>query len=359
MAMINTIIYANLLPFVSLIIFLVFILHNPVFDKKQAKLFFLSASITLIMIAVVSLDYILFRWSDLNLIIPSIYILRRFTSFLNFAFSPIIPLIVYHIYATKKAHFALYTPAIANTILCFISIFCNLIFFIETNNSYDRGPLFFIPFITTIFYLGAVIVQRGHSYTKSKRTERLFLLFVVFLLGFSMYLEVAERFLFLTWDFTAICLILYYLLLSIHQAIIDPLTSTYNRLAYNYKIEKMNKLTTGIIALIDINDFKDINDLQGHDVGDIYLQDFAILLEQAFSTIGNIYRIGGDEFILLSKKTSNNKFEACLKQARELAQKKNMSFACGWKVYTPDQLMSDFIVEIDQLMYADKRALKQ
>lgn len=351
-------IYANLLPFVSLIFFLFFVLNNPVFDKKQTKYFLLTGSITLCMIIVVSIDFIIDRSLYLNLEFENIYILRRITTFLNFAVNPLLPMLVYNIYASQKIRFAVYFPAIANVILCFISIFTGWIFYIAEGNFYNRGDLFILPFLTTVFYLAMLIIQPGHIYTKSKRAERLFIMIVVFVLSACMYLEVIHYFVFLTWDFTSLCLILYYLLLNIHRTIIDPLTGAYNRLAHMKELELINHQTSSVLALVDINNFKDINDQFGHDAGDKYLQEFTLLLEHAFSSIGKVYRIGGDEFMVIAKKISEAKFQECLSHAEKLSKEKSMRFACGWKMYTPDQSIEEFQIEIDQLMYEHKHKIK-
>lgn len=356
---IELIIYANSLPFVSLVFFIFFILHNPVFDKRQSNFFLMSACITLVMIIVISLDFIFARSELLNQQFEQLYLFRRMTSFLNFATSPMIPLIVYHIYAEKKINHSFYIPVIVNAILCLISIPTGCVFYISIGNYYDRGLLFFIPFLTTIFYMLMLIRQPGTIFTKSKQSERYFLIVVVLVLASSMYFEVIQHFLFLTWDFTAVCLIMYYLLLNIHRTIIDPLTGAYNRLAYLKEVAKIEQRKSCLLALIDINDFKDVNDLYGHDTGDKYLQEFTVVLESAFSSIGKVYRIGGDEFVLVVKKTTEAKFLEALQTAKTLASNRGMYFACGWKVYTPQMDMSVVQADIDQLMYENKHLVKE
>lgn len=356
---IDVTIYANLLPIASLVFFIIFILKNPVFDKKQTKYFLLSGSVTLFMILVVCVDFVINQSVYINQTVPNIYLLRRLTTFLNFAVSPLIPMLVYNIYASKKVNIAVYLPAIVNVSLCFISIFYGLIFYIREGNFYNRGPLFLLPFITSLFYLGMLIIQPGHVYTKSKKTERLFIVMVAVVLSSCMYLEVMHRFLFLTWDFTSICLILYYLLLNIHRTIIDPLTGSYNRIAHTKELEKIDHNCPCIVALIDINDFKEVNDMYGHDAGDKCLQEFALVLEHAFSSIGNVYRLGGDEFMILAKKVSEIRFNESLQNAIDLAKSKSIKFACGWTRYLPDHSIEETLIEVDQLMYENKREIKK
>jgi diguanylate cyclase (GGDEF)-like protein len=52
-------------------------------------------------------------------------------------------------------------------------------------------------------------------------------------------------------------------------------------------------------AMVDLDNFKQLNDQYGHQMGDQCLHEFAKLLEAAVGSLGYIYRYGGDEFSLL------------------------------------------------------------
>jgi diguanylate cyclase (GGDEF)-like protein len=88
------------------------------------------------------------------------------------------------------------------------------------------------------------------------------------------------------------------------QAVRDPLTGLYNRrfLAETSvaRIELARRQGTAIaIVLIDIDHFKQINDLHGHGRGDEVLQHFATLLRERMRRSDVICRFGGEEFLLL------------------------------------------------------------
>lgn len=88
--------------------------------------------------------------------------------------------------------------------------------------------------------------------------------------------------------------------------ITDPLTNTYNRRHFIntcselfQQVKRSNIKAT--LAYIDIDDFKNINDNFGHDGGDKVLQEFSKLLkEHSRIAIDNIFRIGGEEFCIIS-----------------------------------------------------------
>ena len=88
------------------------------------------------------------------------------------------------------------------------------------------------------------------------------------------------------------------------QAVRDPLTGLYNRRflaeASVARIELARRQATPIaIVLIDIDHFKQINDLHGHARGDEVLQQFAALLRDRMRRSDIICRFGGEEFVLL------------------------------------------------------------
>jgi len=78
---------------------------------------------------------------------------------------------------------------------------------------------------------------------------------------------------------------------------IDPLTGLYNRnmLRMNYPEYKNHSL---IVTLLDIDDFKKINDVCGHEIGDVALKELSEVLANTFTNT-DCYRYGGDEFLLI------------------------------------------------------------
>lgn len=346
--------YSNALPFIALCIFFYFVKTNPLFDQKQTSLFSNAVLIYLLMIIVISLDYFLTKSTGVNN-----YIYRRITTFLNFAVSPIIPILLYKIFYKKKTTFVFYIPFIINTIISFLSIFTGYIFFVATNNGYGRGPLFFLPFVTSIIYIMALIFMPKQRYTNAKKVERLYLMLVIVLLAIAMYFEIVLGFYFLTWDYSAICLILYYVMLNIHYSILDPLTNVYNRVKYSKELSFIDHQKNCTLALFDINQFKNINDTLGHEAGDKCLIKFSEILVKHLSSLALIFRIGGDEFTIISRKEGIEKIEIAIQKAKEEAKLSNIYFSHGIKEYYPDQNLQDFLNEVDILMYEDKRKYKE
>ena len=88
----------------------------------------------------------------------------------------------------------------------------------------------------------------------------------------------------------------------------DPLTRTLNRRGFeeflNLEIYRSRREGSPLcVMIIDCDDLKDINDLMGHGVGDIVLQQVAKTLEQTLRETDHIARIGGDEYLVLMPNT--------------------------------------------------------
>lgn len=92
----------------------------------------------------------------------------------------------------------------------------------------------------------------------------------------------------------------------LNMALIDPLTGADNR---NAMFEDLLENYAGkVFCYMDLDDFKTVNDTYGHDHGDFVLKK-VVARAQAISGIDKVYRIGGDEFILVQNKFSKKAIE--------------------------------------------------
>jgi diguanylate cyclase (GGDEF)-like protein len=86
----------------------------------------------------------------------------------------------------------------------------------------------------------------------------------------------------------------------------DHLTNLPNRVFFQHRLkhsiriaERENDKFT--LMLIDLNNFKEINDIYGHDCGDIFLKEFSKRISKEIGSKGSVYRTGGDEFAVILK----------------------------------------------------------
>lgn len=145
---------------------------------------------------------------------------------------------------------------------------------------------------------------------------------------------------------------------------VDSLTGVGNRNAMDDTIRRLESSgqngseTLGIIYA-DLNGLKTINDTQGHDAGDKLLIRTAALLKTIFYD-REIYRIGGDEFVVICTGVAKNdldKYSAELKRHAENADDVNLAIGTVFSENTAD--IRSLLRVADTQMYDDKQAFYQ
>lgn len=352
----DPILQTYLFPLIGLIFLTIFILSNSMLKKRQTILFLVVVMINVLLIVATSLDYIFAGMGREGYF----WLFRRMTTFLNFAAGPLIPLMLYKIFDEKKSRPWLYVPLILNIGLCLYSCWSGIVFMISNQNAYGRGSLFFVPMTISVFYILMLTFKPVQHHVRSKKIERYFLFALIALLALGMTLEIGFRFRFMDWTCSALGLILYYLLLNIQSVMTDPLTNVYNRLVYIRKLSSLSHKSRYLITLIDLNDFKQLNDTMGHAAGDRCLISFVDVLGKNISSRTTLYRVGGDEFALIAKDTTMAEFAAMLEKARsEVKKAHNIEFAAGTVEYTQGQDIDTALKQADARMYENKNQMKQ
>ncbi len=80
----------------------------------------------------------------------------------------------------------------------------------------------------------------------------------------------------------------------------DPLTGAYNRFELGEYTKALDKSDDKYsVVYLDLNKFKEINDVYGHDAGDYILKVFVGRIRQVLKSTDAIFRMGGDEFMIL------------------------------------------------------------
>jgi diguanylate cyclase (GGDEF)-like protein len=140
----------------------------------------------------------------------------------------------------------------------------------------------------------------------------------------------------------------------------DMLTGVMNRNEMNNYVDWLSTLpdhqkkSVGII-FSDLNGLKRVNDTQGHEAGDMLLKNAASVLRKLFDA-RNIYRAGGDEFVVILTNVSQEHME---EKARELYQVAagypDVSFAIGCSYETDSGQIHRALALADERMYEDKK----
>lgn len=96
---------------------------------------------------------------------------------------------------------------------------------------------------------------------------------------------------------------------------LDPLTATYSRRYFETYLTHMEGMEC--VEIIDVNQFKQVNDTYGHPAGDVVLRDIAAAIKSCIRSSDILVRYGGDEFLLLFPKMSEKDMAEKNKRIKE------------------------------------------
>ena len=152
-------------------------------------------------------------------------------------------------------------------------------------------------------------------------------------------------------------------------AMLDPLTGLHNRRFAEGRLagevarssRKGHPLT---VLLLDLNDFKQINDTFGHPAGDLVLQAFAGRLNKAIRESDLAVRMGGDEFLVLLPECRREQLQRVLERLGPLevdsgGKRIRVTFSAGWKEYRMGETPEELLAAADRALYESKRASKK
>ena len=154
------------------------------------------------------------------------------------------------------------------------------------------------------------------------------------------------------------------------EALRDPLTGLPNRVLLDDRIEQALRRCrrTGerfTLIVVDLDGFKDVNDVRGHRAGDSVLRTLARRFEELLRASDTVARVGGDEFVVLSTETGSDDAAAALVSRLRHALRRpfridgtsiEIDGSIGWAVFPADGSTSDELLSrADGQMYATKR----
>ena len=145
----------------------------------------------------------------------------------------------------------------------------------------------------------------------------------------------------------------------------DALTGTYNRMAYFEMAETISRNCRilnqdCVVAFFDCDNFKTINDEQGHDKGDEILKKIGNILSDTCCRKGGAFRFGGDEFVVLYPLENGETADGIINYLNKRFDDEGIQVSIGTCIMaanTPDKQKSqqDYLNMADQSMYENKR----
>ena len=150
----------------------------------------------------------------------------------------------------------------------------------------------------------------------------------------------------------------------IESSYTDELTQIFNRKKFNTDIKKnmknFNKLSP-YLMLIDIDHFKKINDTYGHPVGDYVLEELTKLISENIRSNDKFYRIGGEEFAIISTQKNNENERIFAEKIKNLIERHifdkvgNITISIGFTKYQPEESYHNWYKRADEALYEAKK----
>jgi diguanylate cyclase (GGDEF)-like protein len=267
----------------------------------------------------------------------------------------------------------------SNIGLQIIGIFTGSFAYIDSNNVYSEGPLYFIYmviYVAAILFIAAALYSYGSKYRKRNLNSLYMCAFTTF---FGIFLQEITGETVRTANLsiglgTMIIFIHYNEYIQMEEdeirdrldeeAHTDTLTGILNRQAYEEKLQLYeNPPLPEDLAIfsIDVNGLKEANDHQGHEAGDEILRLSSQVMTHVLEEYGDCYRIGGDEFTAIVHLPSIS-VETITKQLREgsaAVKRRNgkpisIAIGCASASEHPDYSLHDLAILADRRMYQDK-----
>jgi len=309
---------------------------------------------------------------ELNIIVNSIiYAVTPFNTLLLTIYLHSI-IFTYTKYTKKWLIFLL--PIAINSILTLSNQFTKYYFYIDSSNTYHRGKIFYVMIVISYTYIAIFLFYLLLNRTKIKRNDfNSFILLLIFPI-IGTVLQISYYGVGITWPM--FCITYLGIHLIIQQSIItkDYLTGIRNRGSIDQEIENLiykaktkNNEFTGF--MFDLDNFKVVNDVYGHDEGDELLKEFSKILLNTFRRSECVGRLGGDEFMVLVDNSELVNIENITNRLQQNLEEFNEKNNKPWKIeasygvlkYSINNEMDKqkFYSSIDKLLYIDKKRRKE
>ena len=150
-----------------------------------------------------------------------------------------------------------------------------------------------------------------------------------------------------------------------HLATIDPLTGVKNRRAMDEELDlaAANAERTGLqyaLVLLDLDHFKQINDVHGHGVGDKVLTDLVVLIQQNTRKTDQLFRYGGEEFVLLLPGIEDSGLQTVMENLQQVLRKRlhypggSVTSSFGVASLLPGERVVSWLSRADEALYQAK-----
>lgn len=282
---------------------------------------------------------------------------------LMFSLAPVIPVMIANTIFPERHQKWMTVILVLHALLEVASIFGGFIFWIDAANVYHRGEFYVVYMATytiSAIYLSIESIRAGRLYQSANMVS---ILAILLCMGVGVGIQVRNGSVRTTWTAVAMAVLLYFLFYVEMVLRTDALTKQLNRHSYSEFLA--HPPLPCAVVMVDLDNFKYVNDTFGHSFGDECLVSISSLIRKAYGSYGLCYRTGGDEFCVVVTKRIDE-VERHAEELQELvakAQEKDerlpgVSVGCA-RADADCRDIHAVIDAADESMYVNKRARKQ
>ena len=353
------------------------------FRGKNELKFLIYALITVFVFK--ELQYIftfLFKKSVIEIVfVESLFIALYYVVY----FLPIIAVTLYFFACINRKintiqYFLLFLPLIIMVILSITSLFTPCLYSVAPNGDLIYGPAYlYLPIVSLCYMIFDIILTVKYKERLEKGCFETFIPifiapFLALLFSYFLIFGLGKQNMSLIWIALVVALTIHYFnFIEEILSTTDSLTMLPNKqrlVNYLEKLLRSKKREDVYGIMLDLDNFKNINDNYGHTIGDVALKDAANILLRSASKNSFTARFAGDEFVVLISSKNNEEINDFIKNLEFQMNKFNkentkqlyeINFSYGYFLFKKDENydITTFLKIIDQNMYEDKRNKKE
>lgn len=344
----------NFLPLGIMFFLGLYLWFNDKYEHELTRYFIVPMILLLVLVIDDNIDYYFFNGRNVQLR----HVMTAIIGY-NVRIFLMLSLILIELRNVKqKLKALLFIPAIINLLVTSTALFTKWVFWYGESGQVMRGPLAYTPHAISFLYAVLLFAYGIYIMRFGRWQESIIVCTATFLSVTGTLAETIFRLRGILIGVVAMDVAFFYLYFHIEHFKMDVLTGTLNRVSFYADSQKLSDREDVTVFSIDMNDLKKINDSQGHTAGDKAIREVANLIHDHLQKGSRLYRVGGDEFVVICAGMPRESVSWMEKELREAMNDSKYTFAMGKAYMSKGETFEQVYVRADQAMYENKKKLK-